>query len=450
MSKELRTTLLLALFFFGLWVLSHAADTEPIIVRSAIENANADVWVGQRVVLQVDVLARDGWAQIKSARDFEVPGAYVVRLQTQGTRLNETIAGVEYAGQRYELSLFAQKGGKITVPTIPIDVEISRWGDQAGTESHQLKTPALTFDLKIPPGAENLKGIISTTELKAQQQWTPPPQEFKVGDAVKRTIVLSAADISGMAFTPLVYPAINGLGIYTSKPAVEDRSNRGTLMGERKETVTYVFEKQGAYELPEIVITWWDLGVKELKKVVLPSLEVKIAAGVGAGGEHTSQSTPTDGRQIPMSRLLTVLVLLALLSAIAWRFRHAMQSHWQTWRHACSQSEKAYFRRLREACRNNDSKTAYHRLVAWLNKTASDPGAATLKNFLETVGSEKLSKEVGELERRLFKKTAERDVRTPWQGAALYRELAYWRNKGMQTKETTLPGEATLAPLNPQ
>lgn len=122
MSKELRTTLLLALFFFGLWVLSHAADTEPIIVRSAIENANADVWVGQRVVLQVDVLARDGWAQIKSARDFEVPGAYVVRLQTQGTRLNETIAGVEYAGQRYELSLFAQKGGKITVPTIPIDV----------------------------------------------------------------------------------------------------------------------------------------------------------------------------------------------------------------------------------------------------------------------------------------------------------------------------------------
>ena len=134
---------------------------------------------------------------------FEVPGAYVVRLQTQGTRLNETIAGVEYAGQRYELSLFAQKGGKITVPTIPIHVEISRSGDQAGTESHQLKTPTLAFDVKIPPGTENLKGIISTTELKAQQQWTPPPQEFKVGDAVKRTIVLSAADISGMGFYPV-------------------------------------------------------------------------------------------------------------------------------------------------------------------------------------------------------------------------------------------------------
>ena len=276
------------------------------------------------------------------------------------------------------------------------------------------------------------------------------PDLFMVGDAVKRTIVLSAADISGMAFTPLVYPAINGLGIYTSKPAVEDRSNRGTLTGERKETVTYVFEKQGAYELPEIVITWRDLGVKELKKVVLPSLEVKIAAGVGAGGEIASQSTLTDGRQIPMGRLLTVLVLLALLSAIAWRFRHAMQSYWQTWRHARSQSEKAYFRRLREACRNNDSKTAYHRLMAWLNKTASDPGAATLKNFLEAVGSEKLSKEVGELERRLYKKTIERDAQIPWQGESLYRELAYWRNKSMQTKETTLPGEATLAPLNPQ
>jgi len=187
------------LFFFGLWIPApaHAADTEPIVVRSAIENANADVWVGQRVVLQVDVLARDGWAQIKSVRDFEVPGAYVVRLQAQGTRLNETIAGVEYAGQRYELSLFAQKGGKITVPAIPIDVEISRWGDQAGTESHQLKTPAFAFDVKIPPGADNLQGIISTTELKARQEWAPQSREFRVGDAFKRTIVLSAADISG-------------------------------------------------------------------------------------------------------------------------------------------------------------------------------------------------------------------------------------------------------------
>ncbi len=127
-----------------------------------------------------------------------------------------------------------------------------------------------------------------------------------------------------------------------------------------------------------------------------------------------------------------------------------MRTRWQTWRRERRQSEKALFTRLREACRNNDSKTAYNRLAAWLNKTASDPGAATIKNFLEAVGSEKLSKEVGELERRLFKKTAERDAKTPWRGEALYRELANWRNKGMQTKETTLPGEATLASLNPQ
>ncbi len=452
MIDYLRTAVISAMLFFGQFILSpgHAAEPAPIIVRSAIGNAKADIWVGQRAVLQVDVLARDGWAQIKTARDFEVPGAYVVRLESQGTRLNETISGHDYGGQRYEMSLFAQQGGTITVPPIPIDVEVRRWGSEAETTSQHMKTPAAEFEVKIPPGAENRKGIISTTELKAQQQWTPPSQEFKVGDAVKRIIELSAPDISGMAFAPSEFPTISGLGIYPGESDVADSYSRGSLTGKRTETVTYVFEKEGSFELPQIVVPWWDISQKKLKEVVLPALVVKITAVPGSDPETFAEKTLEDGRQRKTEGLLPVVFLLLLLAGSAWRFRHAMRTRWQTWRRERRQSEKAYFTRLREACRNNDSKTAYNRMVAWLNKTASDPGAATLKNFLEAVGSEKLSKEVGELERRLYQKTAGRDAQTPWQGEALYRELAYWRNKDMRTKETTLPGEATLAPLNPQ
>jgi hypothetical protein len=214
--------------------------------------------------------------------------------------------------------------------------------------------------------------------------------------------------------------------------------------------VTYVFEKEGSFELPQIVVPWWDISQKKLKEVVLPALAIKIAAVPGTDAELGAETTREDGRQWKTGGLLPVVFLLLLLAGSAWRFRHALQTRWQTWRRERRQSEKAHFTRLREACRNNDSKTAYNRLVAWLNKTASDPGAATLKNFLEAVGNEKLSKEVGELERRLYKKTAEGDAQIPWQGEALYRELAYWRNKGMQTKKTTLPGDAALAPLNPQ
>lgn len=456
MSDGFPTKLVLALLLSGLWMPAplYAAETEPIIVRAAVGNADEDIWVGQRILLQVDVLARDGWAQIKSARDYEVPGAYVVRLQTQGTRMNEIISGVAYSGQRYELSLFAQKGGKIVVPPVPIDVVIRRWGDQAGTESRQLKTPAVTFDVQIPPGAEKIPGIISTTELKARQAWAPQSQAFKVGDAVKRTIVLSAVDISGMAFTPLVYPSISGVGIYTDEPAVEDRFNRGSLTGERTERVTYLFERDGNYELPEIDITWWDLVSKELKRVVLPSLEVRIAGGVGAEGQTASGPAVAVSRKIPIGLMLVVFVLSGVLFFVAWRFRYALQSRWQHWLHVRSQSEKAYFLLFRKACRQNDAKAAYNRLLAWLKHAASGRnhtrGVSTLKDLLETADCENLTKAVGDLEERLFKKAADPEAQTPWRGNALNSELARWRDRHKRTGGKPLTGEVTLAPLNPQ
>ena len=441
---------MLAIVSVILSVHATAAGREPIILRTAI-TPDEEIWVGQRVNLRVDVLARDGWAQIKTIRDFVVPGAYVVRLETQGTRLNETISGHDYGGQRYELALFPQQGVRISVPQIPVVVEVRRWGDREETESRQMETPAVEFDVKIPAGAENLRGLISTTQLKAQQQWTPRLQEFTVGEAVKRTIALSAPDISGMAFTPLKFPAIGGLGIYPGEPDVADSYSRGSLSGKRTESVTYVFEKKGVFELPAIEIPWWDIDRKELKKIVLPSLEVKISGIPGSGAEMgpgTSGTKPEDEKRMETGILL--LTLLLLLSGIAWRFRLAIRSRWQNWQVGRRQTEKAHFRRFREACRKNEAKMAYNHLLVWLDRRSSGREASTLRNFLETAGSEQLSKEVDKLEKWLFKKAFESNDQTSWRGNALYRELAFYRNTGMRTKKTTLRDESLIVPLNPQ
>ena len=84
------------------------AVDDGILIRTDLKPKD-NIVVGQRVILQIDVLAPDGWAQVKSIRDFSVQGAQVVRYETQGTRLNETIEGRAFSGQRYELSLFPQQ-----------------------------------------------------------------------------------------------------------------------------------------------------------------------------------------------------------------------------------------------------------------------------------------------------------------------------------------------------
>jgi hypothetical protein len=63
--------------------------------------------------------------------------------------------------------------------------------------------------------------------------------------------------------------------------------------------------------------------------------------------------------------LLAGIVCLLLLAGVAWRFRSSLQSHWQAWKHTREFSKKAYFQRLGAACRQNDAKASYNRLLAW-------------------------------------------------------------------------------------
>ena len=112
-----------------------AYSAGDIVLRAATEPAEA--WVGQRVVLQVDVLGEGGWAQITRFGEVDIPGAYLIRTDSQGTRLQETIDGVSYTGQRYEVSVYPQKAGTIEVPPVPVEVTIKTWGAGASQTAQQ-------------------------------------------------------------------------------------------------------------------------------------------------------------------------------------------------------------------------------------------------------------------------------------------------------------------------
>jgi hypothetical protein len=425
-----------------------AAEPEPPIVRSAV-HPQTEIWVGQRVLLQVDVLIRDGWAKIKRISDFEVPGAYRVRLETQGVRLNETVDGSEYTGQRYEMSLFPQRGGTITVPPMDAELELSQWGEKAGKSSQPVQIPGVAFEAKVPPGAEKLPGIISTTEFTARQQWDSDSLKFTVGEAVKRTIELSAEDVSAMAFAPLVFSRIDGLGVYTVEPIVEDSYVRGSLKGKRIEVVTYVFEREGSFELPEVTIWWWDLGRKALQKNVLPSLQASVSGGPSSGNDSAVDDAAEIAGQTGTRMLLSGIVFLIFLAVVAWRFRAPLQSRWQTWKRDRNLTEKAYFKRLGEACRRNDAKASYNHLMAWLNRQAPGGSAASLRQFLDVADSATLATAVGELESELFRKVAEDKKQTAWSGRELYNELIRCRRNLIRTKAARFSPRRHLAQLIP-
>ena len=159
--KHIGTIFILLIVFGSAGTGAFAEEPETVIIRASIVPADG-VWVGQRVLYQVDVLGLNGWAKIQRMPDVQISGAMVVALQSQGVRLNETIGVEAYTGQRYQLSLFPQRSGRITIPSVALEIEISQWGVQSQKSVKKGTTPPVDFNPKLPPGSEKLPWLIST------------------------------------------------------------------------------------------------------------------------------------------------------------------------------------------------------------------------------------------------------------------------------------------------
>jgi hypothetical protein len=367
-----------------------AYAAEDIVLRTSAEPTEA--WIGQRVILRIDVLGKDGWAQIPKIGSLDIPGAYVMRTDSQGSRLQERIDGDSYTGQRYELSLYPQRTGAIEIPELPVKVTKRELGINASEEIFEITAPAITIHSKVPPGGEGIRGLISTTQLAASQTWDPVsiPEPMTVGDAITRTITRQADDVSGMAFAPLSFPESTGLGIYPSEPEVEDSADRGSLSGRREQSVTYVFENPGTVEIPVIELTWWDVDAEELKTIELTGRTIQVL-GLASSASVTTAGTG-DQTSLRIGWIAAVLLIVLVLSGA--RYRSRLREYWRRISRASKNSEAQRFRRALTAIRSGDAKIALRMITEWLDHSFDDGRPARLDSFLKRYGDSETQEEI--------------------------------------------------------
>ena len=417
MKYKARSCLMLLAIWFMMSDCALAA--EPIILRASVTPAEA--WVGQKIILHVDVLAKNGWAQLKKVSDVEVHGAYLLRLETQGTRLNETIEGDSFTGQRYEFMLFAQREGNLTVPPVPVDVEVRTWGAGGGTRIERMMLPVVEFVTRSPPGADGIRGLISTADFTANQYWEPETDSPLVGDAFKRTITLRAKDVSGMAFAPLHHNRIENLGIYPGEPQVDDRFSRGDLIGTRIETVTYVFEHAGAFEIPDVQLPWWDVDAGALKHIVLPGLTLQVTGSPAAKSEASQQAEHRQSTRALWASLLAISIMAVAVLGFGGR----VADRWAAWRKTRSESEATYFRRAMRSVRSGDQKVALRDTMRWLDLINNDSRPARLDQFLRQFGDARAQEAAVKLMNTLTFERDESDVAALASGLTAARKC--WR-----------------------
>lgn len=283
----MKCTLKILLCLAGIF-LDDRVLAQDVKVRTSVET-NDTIWVGQRVAFVVELLAPGFFS---SAATFDLPdpeGALLMPPMEHPVVSSETIDGVGYTVQRYELAVFAARAGGQTVPALTVRFSYKRNPLDTNDVPASVTTTPVHFVAAIPPGAENLGNVISARNLDVEESWRPDPGKTNVpaGTAFTRTITFTAPDVPGMIFPPFPAGRIDGLGIYL-KAAVLDDVERGVLNGKRRDTITYVCQRAGSFTIPAARLTWFDLDAKALRTNVFPARTFTVIANPALASAATA------------------------------------------------------------------------------------------------------------------------------------------------------------------
>ena len=160
-SFTLGVCFLLLMVLVGLASPATAADSAK--VRSRLKT-DQSVWVGQRVGFHVDLLSATFFSGTPKFSLPSLPGAVLLKIEARPVLSTEQIDGDTYSVQRHTFAVFPQKPGQMLIPAFQVQFAVAPAFGQPPVEQ-TLMTTQLRVEADMPPGAEAVSMLISTTDL---------------------------------------------------------------------------------------------------------------------------------------------------------------------------------------------------------------------------------------------------------------------------------------------
>lgn len=398
-------------------------------------------WVGQKIPIVIEVLSETHFSGATRFSLPDIPGAVFYKPEERAVVMSREIDGQSYSVQRHEFSLYPQRQGEFTIPAFSVRFGIAGALGES-PQQHDALTDPLQVKAILPPGAEGVTSLISTTDLKVTESWSPNVAELEgplmVGNAIKRRITFSAPDMPGMAFPDLRIPAPQGLKIYRNRAEVHDKLNRGFLTGQRVDSLTYVCQEAGSYHLPAIQIVWWDLGKQSLKTITLPGLDFDVLPAPSEPGSDTGAQNE-DSK--PWFMGLSVIVLI--MAGTLWFLKPAILVKWSHWKLVRQESEAAYFRKISS---DLTPVEMYHAMNQWLSRTSLAQSAKPHEAMARILDDPSFDRELVLLQDAIVGRNPDWNGQLLLQHLKLVRQLINQQNRCIFQK----PKDLTLKSLNPQ
>jgi len=396
------------------------------------------VWVGQELELQLDLMST-GFSF--SGQQFSLPdvsGAYLLQADSSTVKLNESRGAEAWQGLRYSFLLYPQREGRLVIPAFEVRFSASAGFGQT-PKTFRFETEPLTVETQMPPGADRAGLLVTTTDFTMTAEWSPAQtgdetSQLKVGDALRLNITRRAAGVPGMVFSPLPDFEIDGLQDYHDPPRVNDQINRGELVGVRSDSLMFICEREGSFEIPALQFQWWDPEQEKLNEETVPGLLIDVITNPAFTSKATSASRPAF---VSWTDILLAAPVLILLVFAGRRFARKVIQWMRQRRKTIQAGEPWAFRQALRACSSATAPDAYRALTLWLSRLDSASRHLTLLQLAQSSGNPELLQEVESLQTSVA-----RGINSGWNGArlgSLLKELRSSMNRRSGAR-SELPG----------
>ena len=307
----------------------------------------------------------------------------------------------------------------------------------------RVRSNPIEIEVRARPDAVAEGWFLPARRVELVETFAPVSPEFRVGEAVERTVYLRALGASAAQLPAFEIPSAPGVRQYDEGSRDASSATPEGTVSIREQTVALVPTRPGEVTLPAVEVEWWDTETETRQSARLPARTIEVLPAVGApSGAATVAVTPPPvsaatqspppasnddvegGRQVPVAApsqeillALAGLLLLALVAGAARVYRRRGPVAEAPGSSPVTDG-RVSLRAVHRACRANDAAAVRDALIGWAQSRWGVAAPANPRSIARRLSHAGFEGEAARLDRTLYAPGAE-----AFDGAAFWREL---------------------------
>jgi len=373
----------------------------------------------------------------------------IVEKLGEDSQYNTKLNGITYLVTERKYALFPQQSGMMTIAPLVLTADIiiqdprsrrDSFFSQKKIQTKRILSKAITLDVLPAPANFKANHWLPAKQINLKQTWSNSALTVRVGEPITRTLTIVAKGITSSQLPNLATAELKStLKIYPEKAILNDQGNVNGIVSLREQKIAFIPSTIGNFELPAIVIPWFNTQTQQMEKAQLPAITILAIAAeqdptlVTSSNDNNIGNDTVTKIQSPQKPALeknkstsatnTFWIWSTFAFALAWLITLGLllrapvtkpQAKVKIDSQLTANKLKDVIKVLNKACNDNQAQAAQKALIKWSTLSFNTANLAELSHHC----NDELQAELQKLNHALYAKQ-----KSAWDGSKLLQAI---------------------------